>query len=162
MKKNILILMVTLPILGLSQTVVYDPTQAANMGTQIQNSATQVAQLDKSLEYMQKASEKLDKVSGYVRDLQDLKEIADMSRESFRIAQQLRANLPKVKSQSRRQLYTKKITQSLKSINESLAFVNKVVSNNFFSMSDKDRMELIKRERHRVHISRTKLVGLSL
>lgn len=52
----------------------------------------------------------------------------------------------------------KDVSTILKSLNESITFINKILSNNFFAMSDKDRMDLISAERRKVLINKSKLV----
>lgn len=167
MKKIVFILGILLPMFSYSQltpggSVVYDPTQAANMSTQISNSATQIKQLEKSLEYMKKASQKLEQVNDYLRDIEDLKQISKMYKESFSIAQKIRTNLPKIKNPELRAYYINEVTSSLSSINNSVTFINKILTSKFFSMSDKDRMDLIKKEKHKIFLKKSRLISLTI
>lgn len=157
--------MLMLPFLGFSQlggSVVYDPTQAVNMSAQIENTRQQISQLDKSLEYMQKAEDKLSTVSGYLRDMEDLKKISHMYQESISLAQKLRGDINKVKSPRMKKYYVTTITDCISSLQGSVSFINKVLSSNFFKMTDKERMDLIEKERHKVFMKRSKLVSLTL
>lgn len=156
MKKRLLsVAIVMLPFLGFAQiggSVVYDPTQAMNMTTQINNTATQINQLEKSLKYMEKAEEKLSKVSGFLRDVEDLRRILDLHKRCFEGAKKARIYAGTLNPQ-RQRIVVDNITNSLKSANSSVTLINKVLTNNFFHMSDKDRMDLIARERVRVSLS---------
>lgn len=159
MKKQIFkIAVLLLPVFGYSQMVVTDPTQAANMSTQIQATTQQIAQLDKSLDYMKKASDAVTKVSGYVRDVNDLSKITKMYKESISKATKIRSNLSNIKDANRRNQVGKDVSTILKNLNESITFINKILSNNFFAMSDKERMDLISAERRKVLINKSKLV----
>lgn len=159
MKKQIFkIAVLLLPVFGYSQMVVTDPTQAANMSTQIQATTQQIVQLDKSLEYMKKASDAVTKVSGYVRDVNDLTKITKMYKESISNATKIRNNLSKIKDSGRRNEVAKDVSKILESLNGSITFINKILSNNFFAMSDKERMDLITAERRKVLIQKSRLV----
>lgn len=152
-----------LPIFSNAQLsgVVYDPTNATNMKTQISTSGKQLAQLQKSVEYMKKASDRLNKVSGYIRDMRDLQDISKMYKESISMVTKIRNNISKIKSNSRKKIILNDVQDALSTINESVGFINKILSNDFFSMSDKDRMELINEERSKIVGKHSKLIFYS-
>lgn len=160
MKKRLLnVAMVMLPFLGFAQiggSVVYDPTQAMNMTTQIQNTTTQINQLEKSLEYMQKAEEKVSEVSGYLRDLEDLKIILKKQKYCIDAAKKIRQNIGKTSIENQRVVLSS-VSHSLGRIHSSVSFINKILTSNFFKMTDKDRMDLIDREKGKVHIAYLKI-----
>ena len=158
MKKQIFkIAVLLLPVLEYSQMVVTDPTQAANMSTQIQATTQQIAQLDKSLEYMKKTSDAVTKVSGYVRDLKELKEISDLYKEAISLSKQARQKLSKKRPATQKRI-ADDILSILSTLNQSITFVNKIMANNFFSMSDKERVELLREERSKILMNRSALV----
>lgn len=130
--------------------VVYDPTQAANMGRQIANSSQQVAQLSKTVEYMEKAQEKINQVNGYVRNMSELKNIIELQKQSLISATKVKDKVARIKNPKIRSLMLNDTTQALNGINESIAFVSKILSNGFFSMSDAERMQWIKAQRDKV------------
>lgn len=152
-----------LPIMGFSQfgvpQTVYDPAAAANMGKQIATSAEQLNQFQKSLEYLKKAEDKLNQVSGYVRNMEDLNEIKEMYAESISMTSKIRAQLPSIKNPNTKILVTSQLTDIVKNLNGSINFITKILSSNFFSMSDKERMELIDEERSKILINRSKLAA---
>jgi hypothetical protein len=158
MKKQIFkIAVLLLPVFGYSQMVVTDPTQAANMSTQIQATTQQIVQLDKSLEYMKKASDAVTKVSGYVRDLKELEEIAELYKEAISLSKQARQKLSKKRPATQKRI-ADDIINILSTLNQSITFINKIMSNNFFAMSDKERVELLREERSKILINRSALV----
>lgn len=163
MKKNIIkITLLFLPFFGFSQmgaSVVFDPTAATNMSTQIANTTQQIGQLEQSLQYMQKASETLSKVNGYVRDVSSLTEISQMYRESISLANRVRTNAQAIKNPANKKRVLTNVSQLLTSLSTGIDFVTKIVSNDFFQMSDKERLDLLTTERRKVLIKRSKLTG---
>lgn len=161
--KFLKLLMLLVPFVAFAQgAVVFDPTQAANMSEQIANTSKQISQFEKSLEYMQKAEDKLSQVSGYVRDVEDLRKIAKMYKESINLAQKIRNDIPKIKNPATQKYYISVVSETLASLNNSVVFINNVLKSNFFKMTDKERMDLISKERSRVFLKKSKLVGLTL
>lgn len=164
MRKIVLqVMFLGLPLFGFSQvggSVVYDPTQATNMATQIKNTSTQISQLDKSLELMKKASDKLEKVNGALRDIEELAEIKSLYELTMKYANMIRKDVGKVKSKRRREIIIRKVTNSIGVVQNSLSFVNKVLSSNFFSMSDKDRIDLLAQEKSKILGQKAELLSL--
>ena len=127
------------------------------MSTQIQATTQQIVQLDKSLEYMKKASDAVTKVSGYVRDLKELEEIAELYKEAISLSKQARQKLSKKRPATQKRI-ADDIINILSTLNQSITFINKIMSNNFFAMSDKERVELLREERSKILINRSALV----
>ena len=156
-------ILVLFPVLGFAQIgvpqTVFDPTAAGNMTEQIATSGKQLTQLEKSLEYLKKADDKLNQVSGYVRNMQDLNQIKKMYAESISMATKIRGSLPNVKNAGQKQRIISQVTACVTNLNNSISFITKVLSSNFFSMSDSERMELIKAERSKILINRSKLAA---
>ena len=142
--------------MGVPQTV-YDPTASANMGKQIQASASQLTQLEKTVEYMKKAEEKMQQVNGYVRDMVDLKKIVVMQKNSLENATKVQQRIGKIKNPTIRKGIIDDTTNSLREISNSIIFINKILSSGFFSMSDTERMEWIKKQRDKVFINYLKI-----
>lgn len=163
MKKQVVkMAMILLPICGFSQMVVHDPVQEANMAQQITNSSQQVVQMEKSLEYMQKSAEKLNKVNSYLRNLRELKEITELYRECLSLTQQARTNVYKMKDKQIQKMSIDKIARTISEINDGINFINQILSNDFYSMTDKDRIDLIDRERRKILMKRARLVAYTL
>lgn len=163
MKKKLFNLtLILLPFLGVAQiggSVVFDPTQASNMSTQIANTTQQIGQLEKSLEYMKKASETLNKVNGYVRDVSTVTEITNMYKESVSIASRVRTDAQRIKNPNTRKRVLTNVSQLLTSLTSGVAFVNKILTNDFFKMTDKERLELLNTERRKILIKKSKLTS---
>lgn len=154
--------LVLLPFFGIAQmgaSVVFDPTAATNMSTQIANTTQQIGQLEKSLAYMKKASETLDKVNGYVRDVSSVTEITNMYKESVSIASRVRTDAQRIKNPNTRKRVLTNVSQLLTSLTTGVTFVNKILSNDFFKMSDKERLELLNTERRKILIKKSKLTS---
>lgn len=163
MKKQVIkIVLGLLPVLGFSQMVVHDPVQEANMATQISNSSEQIIQMEKSLEYMKKSAETLEKVSSHIRNLKDLEKITGIYRESFALAQKVRSNIHKVKSPARQKMIMDDVADIISSLSEGIQFVGKILSNDFYKMTDKERMDLISTERRKVLMKRARLISYTL
>lgn len=155
--------LVLFPIFGFAQMgvpqTVFDPTAAGNMSEQIATSAKQLTQLEKSLEYLKKAEDKLNNVSGYVRNMKDLNDIRKMYAESISMATKIRASIPNVKNAEQKKNIVSQVTASVSNLNNSINFITKILTSNFFSMTDTERMELIKEERSKILINRSKLAA---
>lgn len=152
-----------LPIMGFSQfgvpQTVYDPAAAANMGKQIATSAEQLNQFQKSLEYLKKAEDKLNQVNGYVRNMKDLNDIKNMYAESISMSQKIRVGIPRMKNVRAQKLMTSNVTNIVTSLNDSINFITKILSSNFFSMTDTERMDLIKKEKSKVFLRKSQLAS---
>lgn len=135
--------------LGVPQTV-YDPTASANMGKQIEASAQQLTKLEKTVEYMKKAEEKLQQVNGYVRDMEALKQVVDMQKQSLLNATKIQNKIGKIKNATVRRRIIDDTTASIREISNSILFINKILSSGFFSMSDNERMQWIETQREKV------------
>ena len=164
MKKTLLSgALLILPLLGFSQMgvpqTVYDPTAAANMTTQIKNTSTQIVQLEKSLQYMEKASETMNAVSGYVRDASIIKDITDMYKESIMMASKIRAEIPKIKNPDTQKRVLGDLIRTIAILNKGISFTNSILSDNFFKMTDKDRLDLLNTERRKILIQRSRLAA---
>lgn len=161
MKKKLFnMALILMPFLGFAQmgaSLTFDATQAANMSTQISNTSQQISQLEKSLEYMKKAQETLNKVNGYVRDVSSITEITGMYRESISIATRVKNDAQRIKNPNTRKRVLTNVSQLLNSLSGGVTFVNKVLTNDFFKMTDKERLDLLTTERRKIFIKKSKL-----
>lgn len=164
MKKVILLAVLFGTFLGVKVQaqgmIVYDPTNEAKMGTIISNSVEQLSKLEKTVDYMKKAEEKLSRVNGYLQKVEDVQKIIDLQRKSIKEAIRVRDKVLKMKgSQSARQ-YTKTLSSALSAIKNSISNVNSILTNGYFSMSDKERIDFIRQERSRVFSNYIKVKAL--
>lgn len=161
MKKKLFnVALVLMPFLGFAQmggSVVFDPTQASNMSTQISNTTQQINQLEKSLEYMKKAQETLNKVNGYVRDVSSITEITGMYKQAVSIASRVRTDAQRIKNPNTKKRVLTNVSQLLNSLSNGVSFVNKILTNDFFKMTDKERLDLLNTERRKIFIKKSQL-----
>lgn len=161
MKKKLFnMALILMPFLGFAQmggSVVFDPTQASNMSTQISNTTQQINQLEKSLEYMKKAQETLNKVNGYVRDVSSITEITGMYKQAVSIASRVRTDAQRIKNPNTRKRVLTNVSQLLTSLSNGVNFVNKILTNDFFKMTDKERLDLLNTERRKIFIKKSQL-----
>ena len=108
---------------------------------------------------MQKASDAVNNVSGYVRDISAIREISSMYKESISMASRIRTNVNTMKNVQNKTRVVKNVSDTLTSLSTGLTFVNKVLTNDFFKMSDKERLDLLNEERRKVLLKRAKLAS---
>lgn len=143
-----------------SQWTVHDPTNAVNMSKQIETSTQQVTQLEKTVEYMKKAEEKLSQVNGLVQNIDEIKEIMLLQKQSLRYANIIKnKKLPTIKDPQYIRQIVSNTTNSLQTINSSIKFINNILTNGFFKMSDAERINLIENQREKVFTQYAKLMG---
>ncbi len=142
--------------MGIPQTV-YDPTASANMGKQIEASTQQLTKLEKTVDYMKKAEEKLEQVNGYVRDMEDLKKIVEMQKTSLMNATKIKEKIGRIKNAQIRKKIIDDTTTSIREISNSIVFINKILGSGFFSMTDNERMTWIKAQRDKVFTNYLKI-----
>jgi len=161
MKKKIInMALILLPFLGFSQmgaSLTFDATNAANMSTQISNTTQQINQLEKSLEYMKKAQKTLNEVNGYVRDVSSITEITQMYKQAISIASRVRTDAQRIKNPNTRKRVLTNVSQLLTSLSNGVSFVNKILTNDFYKMTDKERLDLLNTERRKVFIKKSQL-----
>ena len=89
--------------------------------------------------------------------MNELKEISDLYKEAINLSKQARQKLSKKRPATQKRI-ADDIVNILSTLNQSITFVNKIMSNNFFSMSDKERVELLREERSKILMNRSALV----
>lgn len=156
-----------LTILGLlissfyySQMAVYDAGTNAQMGEQIATAGKQLSQLEKTYILLNEASDKFNHVNGYVKNINDLKQITIMYRDVISSASQIRQDLPKIKNLATQRLVVKKLQNILTTLGTSIETINLVLSNDFFKMDDTQRMNIISKERRKILIKKSQLAAM--
>ena len=90
--------------------------------------------------------EKVEKVNSYIGQLKLISDMIDKQQEAIRSAQKVHNLLEKVKNQSTVKTTLNSVSKSLESINSSAKMVNKITSNGFFNMTDKERIDMLEKE----------------
>ena len=150
MKKLIKLLTVVLLLstgLVKAQQIVKDPTNDANMGRQIQTSVEQYKTLQKQLDFVKKEAERLKKVNQYLLISGDLNSIKNLYKSCTTTANLVKQKLQKYKNVNTKKTGVKNVTNFLQQANTTINFLNKVLTNGLFSMSDKERIDLIREQK---------------
>ncbi|UTG66820.1 hypothetical protein J2O02_18310 (plasmid) [Elizabethkingia anophelis] len=143
-------------------TTVYDPTASVNMGKQIAASTEQLTQLQKSVEYLKKAEEKVNQVNSYVRSMDELKNVIELQRKSLINATKVKEKVARIKNPMMRKMMITNTSNALTEISSSIVMINKILSSGFFQMTDTERMEWIRKQRDRVFSNYQKIKRYSL
>ncbi|OPC67976.1 hypothetical protein BAZ12_15625 [Elizabethkingia miricola] len=151
MKKVLIIIGFVGFALAKSQVVVSDPgvQMALEKSIAISNSelTKTISILDKQtgqLELLGKMKDKVDKVNSVVGDMQEIRDIVTMQKESIATAVRIKSRLSDFKTNEFKKVALNDISNSLSTLSRTLQFVQKVLTSNFFSMSDKERMDIIR------------------
>jgi hypothetical protein len=152
MKKVLLIIGFVGFALAKSQVVVSDQgvQMALEKSIAILNSelTKTISILDKQtgqLELLGKMKDKVDKVNSVVGDMQEIRDIVTMQKESIATAVRIKSRLSDFKTNEFKKVALNDISNlPLSTLSRTLQFVQKVLTSNFFSMSDKERMDIIR------------------
>ena len=149
MKKLIrTLVLVLLPYMVMNaQQIVKDPTNDVNMGRQIQTSIEQYKTLQNQLDFVKKVAERLKKVNQYLLISGDLNSIKNLYKSCSTTANLVKQKLQKSKNLETKKSGVKNITTFLTQANTSINFLNKILTNGLFSMSDKERIDLIREQK---------------
>lgn len=128
--------------------VVTDVKANAQLKTQLVNSGKQLAQLQRSYELLKDAQDKYQEINSYVSSINDISDIISMQKEAIENVNLIVKNT-KRKGESRELLMTY-LNRILLDISKSVGVVSNVLSEGYFSMDDKDRIDLFQAERDRV------------
>jgi Type IV secretion system proteins len=155
MKKVILTSILFASVKMLAQIPVTDAAAGAQMTavntslmSQLSTAGNQLTQLEKSYEMMEKSAEKIEKVNSMVEAVSDMKEIISLNNENIKNVQFVLKNLGKNKKQN--VMYMKKLSGTVTAVSGYVSTLNKLMSSNFFSMTDKERLDYFKELRTKV------------
>lgn len=125
---------------------VYDNTNFISFAKSLIESAKQTSQLLKSVEFLKKQKENIEKVNNVIKQLKAVRELARNNQKLFDIVQDdLREilNSPYIKPDE-----VNRVSESFNSIIESslegLEFIDQVLSNDNLKMTDAERAEVLK------------------
>lgn len=141
--------------------ITYDPTQASNMGSQISTSMKQLTEMQKTVQYMKKTQEALSKVSNYVQTINEAEQVANNYKEALNYASQVPKNLAKYQNKESRNKINNSVVSLISSINSSLQFMQRLLTNDGFNMNDYERIKLIQEENTKAKLMKNKMKNLA-
>ena len=141
--------------------ITYDPTQAGNMSSQLTASSKQLAETQKTLNYMRQTQEALNKVSGFVQGLDEAEGVISNYKEALGYANRIPTKLSKYSDVNARKSVTKSVVSSINAINSSLQLVQRLMSDGSSKMNDYERTQLIKEEYTKSKLMKNKLKKLA-
>lgn len=141
--------------------ITYDPTQASNMGSQITTSMKQLTEMQKTVDYMRKTQETLSKVNNYVQTINEAEQVANNYKQALDYASQVPKSLAKYENKESRDRVNKSVIASISSINASLQFMQRLLTNDGFNMNDYERIKLIQEENTKAKLMKNKMKNLA-
>lgn len=148
MKKTFIFLALVTSIFSLAQMAVTDVGVTLSMTEQLAKSTAQLATLEKNYEILKKSAEKLEKVNSAVNGVIDMKNIIALQREAIEnanIINQHNQGDSKYDISARNSL-----VGGLSNINKSIDKIMNILKPGHFSMTDKERIDLLEKERSKV------------
>lgn len=146
--------------LSFGQMAVYDAGTNAQMGEQIATTSKQLTQLESTYKILKDAQDKYTQVNGYLRNINDLREITTMYKEVITGIAQIRQEIPRIKNRSTQKMMVNRLKSMITSLGNSIETVNMVMSGDFFKMDDSQRMGIINRERRKILIQKSQLASM--
>lgn len=150
MKTNILIIATAfiflVPVRAACQGMpVYDNTNFVSLVKSLVESAKQTSQLLKTVQFLKQQKENLEKVNSAIRQLKAVREISRNNQRLINVMQNDLRNIlnsPYIKPEE-----ITRVSESFNSIVENsletMDFIDQILSNDFFKMSDADRAEIL-------------------
>lgn len=146
MKKLILAITFLSTIGSYAQMSVVDAGANTTMSSQLATATKQLAQAEKSYAMLEKASEKVEKVSSAIKSVNEIGGFLKMQNKIL-------SNLQKVSTSKKGNKVSVQSMEVLESTKKSIEGIKNLLSNKFFSMSDKERLDLIEKEKQSLQIS---------
>ncbi|NJM78997.1 MAG: hypothetical protein HC854_04035 [Flavobacterium sp.] len=147
MKTKITLLIILIYNIGYTQLAVVDAGVNTTLASQLTNSTSQLAQLQKSYELLKEASEKVEKVSNMIKSINDMGEIISLQKEAISNVNLILNQDINVSTST-----LKKLNTALGSISLNIGLVSKILSNGLFTMTDKDRIDFFEDTRRKILI----------
>jgi len=148
MKVLVIVLMMLIPVAraACQGMPVYDNTNFISLAKSLVESAKQTTQLLKSVEFLKKQKENIEKVNNVIKQLKAVKELAKNNQRLFDLVRgDLREilNSPHIKPEE-----ITKISDSFNAIIENsledLEFISQILSSDFLKMTDAERAAVLK------------------
>ncbi|MFK7102226.1 hypothetical protein V3471_14750 [Flavobacterium oreochromis] len=156
MKKLILLLFIGFYGTNSAQIPVTDSAANGTLTSQLTTATTQLTQLYKTYDLIKETAEKVEKVNNAVKSVQNIGKLISMQSEAIK-------NTKKIMQYSNGRLSSPMIRQlnrSLSTINRSISVIQSTLSNSFFNMNDKERMEIAELEKNKVFIQSVKIKAM--
>lgn len=127
--------------------IVKDPAANVTLGQRLQQGYQQIEQGVKQIEMLEKSSKLVSKVSSAVRDIQEIKDIYEIQRKNIEKSRKFLKQLSGKNNLKNQELdkIAGTINKSIESGMNVVETVNKLVTNNIFSMKDAERIDLIRK-----------------
>jgi len=146
MKKSLIYFSFFVCLYSFSQAmVVTDISANETLASQLASSTQQLTQLEKNYEILKEAHEKYKKINSIVTSVYKLSEIIKLQTEAIDNVRIVAENT-KFEGRSKERLLSV-LNNTLSSISERVETISNVLNEGFFSMSDKERIDLFKEER---------------
>lgn len=145
MKNSIKYIFLLITSLSFSQVVVSDVTANTTLQSQLATSTQQLTQLEKSYKLLKDAEEKYQKVNSIITSVFQIGEIVELQKEAINNVS-LVMKYTRYKGESREKLM-KILNNTLLAISMRLETVSTVLQGGFFSMTDKERIDMFQKER---------------
>ncbi|HAO14001.1 MAG TPA: hypothetical protein DDE71_00315 [Tenacibaculum sp.] len=149
MKKLIFIIFISLSINAFSQLAVTDPTANVTLKSQLVTATQQLSQLERNYQIIKEGHEKYQKVNSLVSTVSNIEEIIRLQREGIRnISLVMRHTNLKGNSKVRLVQILKRLSHAIITKTEN---ISKIVKTGFFSMNDKERIDMFQKERNAIY-----------
>lgn len=145
MKKLILTITFLSTIGSYAQMAVIDATANTTMSSQLATASKQLVQAEKNYAMLEKASEKVEKVSNAIKSVNEIGGFLKMQNEIL-------SNVKIVLGAKNKRVSPKKIDALLSSTTASISNVRKLLSNSFFSLNDKERLDLLQAQKKTIGV----------
>lgn len=146
MKNLILIFFMSASFQIFSQAAVVNDVMAnQSLSSQLVTSGKQLSQLERSYEILKQAQEQYKKINSVVTSVAQVGEIIDLQRESIQNVNLILANTKRT-GKSRQNL-VKHLNTLITTITQKSETISNVLNEGFFTMNDKDRLDLFQKER---------------
>ncbi|TXD81517.1 conjugal transfer protein [Subsaximicrobium wynnwilliamsii] len=127
---------------------VYDNTNFISLAKSLIESAKQTSQLLKTVEFLKKQKENLEKVANAIQQLQAVQKIAQNNQQLFNLVQNDLSEIlgsPYVNVDEIENI-TASFTDILDNSLETVNFVEEILSNDYLKMTDSERAEILKQK----------------
>lgn len=142
MKKLILLFSIIISSYSYSQMAVFDAGANYALGQQIAEGVQQTQQLQQTFQVLKDAKDKVEQVSNAVKQIGQLQNIINEQVAAVQNA----SKIQQILSKKDKGANLEGVQYNLGKIQNSIALVQKVLSNGFFNMDDQSRIELIENQ----------------
>lgn len=133
-----------LSIFSYGQMAVVDAGVNASLTSQIATASKQLVEAQKSYELLEKSADKIEKVSQAIKSVAEIGEFLQMQSTILKNLSQASRN---------KNISQDKVNKILNGTQRSIKGVQNLLSNSFFSLNDKERLDLLKEEKESIQIN---------